>query len=230
MSLTRLISRKIANYHSPRSFGSKLRAKRIILLLNMIEEVYKEQGLVNIVDIGGTGYYWNIVPDQFLEEHNVTITIVNLPDAKELESRGRFSFVIGDGCNLTDFADNSFHIAHSNSVIEHVGDWEKMVAFSNEIKRVAPKYFVQTPNYWFPIEPHCMTPFFHWLPKPVRIWLVMKFSLGYWGKADSVDDAVRIVESCRLLNKKMFCELFGDALVYTEKLMFMPKSFMGIRG
>ena len=230
MSITKVLAKKLTNYDDQQSLGSRLRTKRIVPLLRLIEATSKQLGFVSIVDIGGTVRYWNIIPQQYLVEHNVKITIVNLPNATLPKNFGPFTFVHADGCNLSDFDNNSFHIAHSNSVIEHVGDWERMVQFSAEFRRVAEKYFVQTPNYWFPIEPHCMTPFFHWLPKPARVWLVMNFSLGHWRKATSVDDAVRIVESARLLDRKMFCELFQDAELRTERFFLMPKSFSAIRG
>ena len=229
MSITKLLAKKFTNYDSQQSAGSKLRTKRIAPLLRVIEAISIEYGHANVIDIGGTEQYWGIVPEKYLEKYNVKITIVNLPGAKLPEDHGLFTFIHADGCNLTDIENNSFHIAHSNSVIEHVGDWNQMVKFSNEFKRVAKKYFIQTPNYWFPIEPHCMTPFFHWLPKPIRIWLVMKFSLGHWRKAKSVDDAVRIVESARLLNKKMFHELFNDANISTERLFLLLKSYIAMR-
>jgi hypothetical protein len=74
-----------------------------------------------------------------------------------------------------------------------------------------------------------MTPFFHWLPKPIRIWLVLHFQLGHWSRAASIDEAVRIVERARLLNKEMFQELFKDASVLTERIFWLPKSFIAIR-
>jgi hypothetical protein len=104
-----------------------------------------------------------------------------------------------------------------------------MVQFAEEISRVAENYFVQTPNYWFPMEPHCMTPVFHWLPEPMRIWLVSRFQLGHWKKATSISEAVQIVQSARLLNKNMFQALFKDAVVSTETLFFLPKSFIAIK-
>jgi len=140
-----------------------------------------------------------------------------------------FNFVKADACDLSLFRNNSFDITHSNSVIEHVGDWGKMVKFSNEVKRLAPKYFIQTPNYWFPVEPHCMTLFFHWLPRPTRIWLVMNFRLGNWSKRDTVDKAVSLVESARLLNKRMVKELFHDSNIFTERFLYWPKSFVAIK-
>lgn len=196
----------------------------------MIETTFHQYGFVSIIDIGGTEQYWRIVPSQYLKQHNVGITIVNLPGSSLPKDHGPFRFVQADGCDLGCFSDKSFHIAHSNSVVEHVGDWERMVQFAKELSRVAEQSFVQTPNYWFPVEPHSMTPFFHWLPKPLRIWLVMHFQLGgYWKKATSVDEAVRIVESSRLLNRKMLQELFKDGRVLTERYLGLAKSFISIR-
>lgn len=211
------------------SIGLKFRAKRIIPLLDMIREISQDCGHVNIIDVGGLEAYWDMIPPEFLDEHHVTITIVNLSDTSMSGDHGHFRFVVADGCNLGRFNDRAFHIAHSNSVIEHVGDWDRVVQFSEELKRVGKYYFVQTPNYWFPIEPHSMLPFFHWLPKPIRIWLVMHFALGHWRKADSMNDAVRVVESARLMDRRMFAGLYNDADIRRERFLFWTKSLIAIR-
>ncbi len=229
MSITGFLAKNITNYDNRISIGSRFRAKRIAPLIDMIEQVYKEHGCVKIIDIGGTENYWNIISGQVLDKYNVHITIVNLPEISKPKNQGRYHFTTGDGCNLSDFNSSSFHITHSNSVIEHVGDWAHMTSFAKEVKRVAPIYFVQTPNYWFPLEPHCMTPFFHWLPRPICIWLVLNFQLGHWPKAKNLDEAVRLVESARLLCKPMLEELFKDSEIVTEKVLGLSKSFVAIK-
>ena len=229
MFITRLCAKRLSNYDSQKSIGSKLRARRIVPLKEMIEESFHENGSVSIIDVGGTESYWGILPRQYIDEYKVTITIANLPGITMQTDHGPFRFIEADGCDLSEFRDFSFNIAHSNSVLEHVGDWGCMVKFANEISRVSEKYFVQTPNYWFPIEPHFMTPFFHWLPKPTRLWLVSHFKLGSWKSATSIDEAVRMVESARLLNKKMLQGLFPNANIFVEKLFFLPKSFIAIK-
>ncbi len=229
MALYKTVARKLTNYDSQTSFGTKLRARRILPLIRMIESVHAAKGSVRIVDIGGTDSYWNVMPEGLFDRFDVNVTVVNLPSIKVPDNSERFTFIQGDGCDLSKFRSKSFDIAHSNSVIEHVGDWANMIAFSRELQRVSEKYFVQTPNYWFPIEPHCMTPFFHWLPKPVRVWLVMSFQLGHWRKAVSIDDAVRITESARLINKKMLAALFSGCVIYTERFWLLPKSYMAIK-
>lgn len=228
-SISKTMAKRLSNYDSQESIGSKLRKKRLSPLLEMIEIVFSEKGSVNIIDIGGTEQYWSIISRKYLLDYNVSITIVNLPQAVKSEDHGPFRFIVSDACHLSGIEDFSFDIAHSNSVIEHVGDWARMVQFSQQLKRVAKKYFVQTPNYWFPIEPHCMTFFFHWLPTPAQLWIVSRFQLGHWEKATSVDEAMRIVESARLLNKAMFRALFDGSVVITERFFALPKSFIGIR-
>jgi hypothetical protein len=229
MSFSKILAKTITNYGKNNSVGSRFRAKRIQPLMNMIEVVFKKYGFVDIVDIGGTDTYWNIVPEHYLDDYNVTVTVVNLPGVNPPEDFGRFKFIDADACNLEIFPKNKFHIAHSNSVVEHVGDWERMLQFANEISRIAEFYFVQTPNFWFPLEPHCMTPFFHWLPKPIRVWMVLHFQLGHWEKANSISEAVRSVEGARLIDKNMFQELFNDGSILTERLFLLPKSFIAIR-
>lgn len=229
MSLTGILAKWLTNYHSRQSMGSKFRAKRIGPLLEMIEAVYIKYGYVKVIDIGGTELYWNIVSRQYLNNFNVSITIVNLPGTLIREDHGLFLFVEADGCDLKDFGDESFHIAHSNSVLEHVGGWDRMVQFSKELSRVSKAYFVQTPNYWFPIEPHFMIPFFHWLPISIRIWMVSHFQMGHCKKAISTDDAGQIVASACLINRQIFQKLFKDAQILTERFFWLPKSFIAVK-
>ena len=229
MAITSIFAKWFSNYDSQKSLGSRLRTKRIAPFVEMVKEVYGEHGLVNVIDMGGRENYWAIIPKEYLDKHNVSITIVNLPGDTDAKDHGPFKFVEVDGCDLSCFDDQSFHIAHSNSVLEHVGDWERMTQFAIELSRVSQKYFVQTPSYWFPVEPHFMMPFFHWLPKPIRVWLVLHFQLGHRNKAGSIDEAMRTVESVNLLNRKMVQALFRDAHILTERFFGLPKSFIAVK-
>jgi hypothetical protein len=229
MTISKYLAKTLTNYNSGKSLGTKLRTRRITPLLNMIKECYKQNGRVSIADIGGTEEYWKIVDDHFLKENKVEITIINLPEVSIAYDHDIFKFVAADACDLSCFKNYSFDIAHSNSVIEHVGEWTRMVKFACEMKRISRSYFIQTPNYWFPIEPHCMTPFFHWLPQPIKIWLVMNFQLGHWGKATTIEKAIRTVESARLLNRKMLKYLFEDSDLIPERIFLFPKSFVLIK-
>jgi hypothetical protein len=63
------------------------------------------------------------------------------------------------------FEDDSFDLAFSNAVVEHVGEREEQRRFVAELCRVAPQVFLSTPNRWFPVETHTLLPFIHWLPR-----------------------------------------------------------------
>lgn len=219
----------ISDYSNRRSLGSRLRSRRCAPLLEMIDRVWRENGTVSILDVGGTRRYWTILPEGYANSRGVRFTILNTPGGEQQPDDGEFSFVEADGCDLSRYEDGAFDIVHSNSVIEHVGDWSRMLAFANEARRVGRSYFVQTPNFWFPIEPHFMTPFFHWLPFGTRVWLIRNFNLGSWKKARDVDQAVRAVESARLLTRSMVAAAFPDAALQTERLLGLPKSFLAIR-
>ena len=75
--------------------------------------------------------------------------------------------VTASGTDLP-FDDDSFDIAFSNAVLEHVGEREEQRRFVHELCRVAPRVFISTPNRRFPVEVHTLMPFLHWLPRHAR--------------------------------------------------------------
>lgn len=229
MNLTHALYKRVANYSGGNSLGERFRRKRVKYLLGMIEEEAARGGPVRILDLGGERKYWNVLPPDFLRQHRVRVTLVNLPGHNKPAADDVFDDVEGDACNLSHFDSMSYSLVHSNSVIEHVGDWQRMVQFAQEVRRLGPKYFVQTPNFWFPIEPHFMTPFFHWLPEPTRAALIRRHSLGGWPKAGCVGDSIAYVQSARLLDRKMVSHLFPDGPVLTERVLGLAKSLIAVR-
>ena len=149
--------------------SEEFRARRMRLFLK--EFSLTPQTLV--LDVGGNPRIWASVP----AEVRPRITYLNLPRAAETED-DRARLVFGDGCRLP-FADGSFDIAFSNSVIEHVGSAEAQREFAREIQRVSRAYWVQTPNRRFPIEQHLLTPLIHWLPVGWQRVLVPRVTV--WG-------------------------------------------------
>ena len=72
--------------------------------------------------------------------------------------------VRADGRELP-FVDRQFDLGFSNAVVEHVaGGRDGQRRFVAELCRVAERVFVTTPNRLFPIDPHSLLPFVHWLP------------------------------------------------------------------
>lgn len=229
MGLSRVLMR-VTNYEDQRSLGSRLRARRAVHLLGLLAASHERFGRVQVLDVGGRRTYWDVLPAGSMERYDVHVTVVNLPGETHPSDDERFRHVDGDGCDLDWVADAEFHICHANSVLEHVGDWTRMSAFAAEVRRVAPWYLVQTPYYWFPIEPHFMAPVFHWLPEPWRIRLMMRLRLRGDKPCASVDEAVRRVQSARLVDRAMFGELFPDAEIRPERIAGLTKSLVGVRG
>jgi hypothetical protein len=225
------LARRLTDYTDPDSFASRLRRRRLMALVSLVREAYRLRGAVRVLDLGGTVAYWRAFPTELFGECRISITLLNLPDSEiqPIAVPPGFELLPGDGCRMPQYGEASFDIVHSNSVIEHVGDWERMEAFASEIRRVGRAYFVQTPNFWFPVEPHFMVPFFQWLPRPTRVLLMRRFALGHFPRQRTVAEAARIVDSIRLLDRRLFGALFPDADITTERYFGLPKSLVAIR-
>lgn len=106
-------------------------------------------------------------------------------------------FVRADAADGLPFSDEQFELVYCSSVIEHVPP-ERRAAFASEIRRVGRGWFVQTPAWSFPIEPHSLLPAAHWLPVALR--------RRYWRLG-----AARGWEEICLLRRAEMEALFGPA-------------------
>jgi len=210
---------------SPMSSTNEFRVRRFANFLSIVKDVISEKGSCNILDIGGVHDYWAAFGSQLPEQANVTLLNLRYTGAPKIPN---FEEMIGDACG-TKLADNSFDIVHSNSVIEHVGLWDRMEMMASEIRRIAPRYFVQTPNYWFPIEAHARVPFFHLLPEPVRVSILLRRGFGFLSKGETVGEATKIAQSAFLLDFRQMSSLFPDALIEREQFFGFTKSLVAIK-
>lgn len=216
-------------YTNPQTIGSRMRVARLRqLLLPLIEQVHARKGGVRILDLGGTGNYWvPITPD--LDRLSCRVTVMNLTVSPAVKGAARdIEFVEGDAC-ATAYPDGAFDLVHSNSMIEHLGSWSNMIAAAGEIRRLAPSYYVQVPYFWFPMEPHFRMPGFQWLPENLRARLLMRKARGFYPKAATMDEAMRMVQGVYLLDRSQMRCLFPDAAFKTEKLLGLTKSLIAIR-
>ena len=215
------ILKGVYDNEQPNSWATKLRRRRLFLFQSLIESI---PGSLEILDVGGTQRFWETSGFLAHRQGSIAITLMNL---KEIPvSRPNFNSIVGDARNMKNFKDNQFDVIFSNSVIEHVGDYNAQLQMANEIKRVGKRYFVQTPNLYFPIEPHFVFPFFQFLPVEVRVWLISHFDLGFYEKITDQKTAIEAVTSITLLNKKKFISLFPEANLFEEKIFGITKSFI----
>ncbi len=200
------------------------RSKRMLQFKSILQPSLNDK----VLDVGGSVPTWTAEP-QFTS----TITTVNIEPVKYVKAEHfpnhDIQVLQGDGCALN-YEDGSFEILFSNSVIEHVGDWEKQKQFAAETRRVGKKLWIQTPAYECPLEPHFLAPFVHWLPVCIRR-KVLRW-LTPWGilskpSQQVVDDTIAHTV---LLSKREMRELYPDCQIITERLLWViPKSYVAWR-
>ncbi|MFO1014482.1 MAG: class I SAM-dependent methyltransferase [Caulobacteraceae bacterium] len=213
---------------NPNSLAMRFRRARARRIVDLISLTFAEKGECRILDLGGEPAYWSLFDRAFLEASKVKITLVN-PQAFSVDDP-MFDAQVGDACAMPHYADNAYDFVHSNSVVEHVGDWPRMEAFAREVRRLAPRYYVQTPYFWFPIEPHFSAPFFHWRSEQSRAKSLLKRRHGFADRAPDIGQAMRDVQHARLLDKAQFRYLFPDADHVDERVAGLTKSLIAIRG
>jgi hypothetical protein len=193
--------------------------------LQVLYKNFNINNSVKLIDIGGDLFFWDLADKEGLTLPQ--ITIVNIYD-KPSTLPDYITWVVADGKKLP-FNDFEFDIAFCNSVIEHLGNWESQLELAKEIKRVAPNYFVQTPNQKFPVEPHFITPFIHWLPKAVQKRLIRNFTI--WGLVTrpTSEYCEHFLAELRLLEIDEMFKLFSDSSIVTENFLGIPKSIYAIK-
>ncbi len=177
------------------------------------------------MDLGGTASFWQKV--EFLND-DVKVTILNV--RRESLDDPRFSSIVGDARDLREFPDQSVDIVYSNSVIEHVGSLAEQAQMAKEVRRVGKRYFVQTPNAHFPIEPHFLVPGYHFMPLNLRAFLHTKARLGWTPREPDWDRAKELAASVRLMTFAEVTALFPEAKIYRERFGGLTKSFIAYHG
>jgi SAM-dependent methyltransferase len=204
---------------NPQSLSNKFRRRRFRHFLNFAENFPKP---IKILDAGGTQNFWEQM--NFTSPDNAEITILNKDPVKI--TLPNFRFMEGDIRSLNMFSDDEFDVVFSNSAIEHLNTNEDRKIAAKEIMRAGKKYYVQTPNYYFPFEPHFLFPFFQFLPEILKIFLLVKFRLGWYKKAENKAEAEKLINSIKLLTKKELLNLFAGSKLYKEKFLFLTKSLV----
>lgn len=203
-----------------RTSTAGFRRRRMMRFLSVLEPSRDDP----ILDVGGTPTLWAEIG------YTGPIVYVNIvpPDRMPPIPEGS-QYVQADACDLP-FGRHEFPIAFSNSVIEHVGRWQAQQRCASEISRVGLRYWVQTPNRRFPIEPHVNFPFYQWLPAPVARRLVTSWPLSFHRRDGlSPDEAWRAIEQTRLLTIANMRDLFPDASIWREKVFGLTKSIVAVR-
>lgn len=176
-----------------------------------------------VLDVGGYPWFWTEtgLPNP--------ITLLNVEFPPDVPGKNpALNFVTGDGCRLP-FADGSFSLVFSNSVIEHVGTWERQLQFAAEARRVGRALWVQTPAREFFIEPHLIAPFIHWLPARWQRRLIRHFTIWGWLTMPTPANVDAFLAEVRLLTRAEMRLLFPDCEILEEKFLGLTKSYTAYR-
>jgi hypothetical protein len=223
VSAGRSLIRSLADNSDSRSLATRMRRRRFELFLSLLRTV---RGRVEILDIGGTQQFWDLMLGD--DPADLRVTLLNIEHQQV--SSSRFVSAAGDARSLPQFPKRSFDVVFSNSVIEHVGGYNEQRRMAREIQRIGKRYFVQTPNKRFPLEPHFLFPWFQYLPVAVRAWLVHRIDVGWYRRIPEPAAARAEVESIQLLTRRRFSALFPGARIHEEKIAGLTKSFVAIGG
>lgn len=207
-----------------RGASTNARSKRFALFNGLVKRKIASTPncLLRLLDVGGTESYWHQVG--YVGEGILDITILNLdsfsPTIPSIKS------VVCDARSLC-FGDREFDIVFSNSLIEHVGGLDDQRRVADEIRRVGLAYWVQTPNYYFPIEPHSLVPLLQFFPRQAKPYLVRYFTPK---ERQNVAGFKKEILDIQMLTRRRVGLLFPEAQIWEEGAVGLTKSFVALRG
>ncbi len=214
--------RRLADNRRPDSLANRYRQRRFDRFREFVADMPHP---IRVLDIGGRPDYWRQMGAATSGEFD--LTLINVEPAVEDITDDGMRLLEGDARDLAGIGDDAYDVAFSNSVIEHVGDIDDMARMAAEVRRVAGRYFVQTPCRTFPIEPHFQLPFFALLPERTRAWLTQHFKVGLTGwKSPDRASALARVRRTRLLTRRQFTSLFPEGDLQRERAFGLTKSWM----
>jgi hypothetical protein len=177
---------------------------------------------MRVLDLGGTDRFWKRAPVQ-----PRSVTVINLEEPGD--HLDWLTPIQGDACDAPELVGGQeFDLVFSNSLIEHLGGHIPRTRFAHAVCSLAPRYAVQTPYRYFPVEPHWLFPGMQFLPVTTRSWLAPRWPLGhtYRWPAERARDEVMFTE---LLSSIEFRTYFPDARIEWERIAGVPKSMIAIR-
>lgn len=223
MTFSVTLIRRIANTDAPNSLANRLRTQRFRRFEALVADMPKP---LRILDIGGTNQYWE--RRGWADREDAQITILNL--AAEERRHNNIQPVTGDAMNLRQFSEKSFDVVFSNSVIEHLFTRANQSRMALEVQRVGKAFWVQTPNFWFPIEPHFHVPGWQWMSVGLRVAMLRRWTCGWVGPCPDPVKARELVEEVRLMTAKELREIFPGATLVPERLCGLVKSWTVVAG
>lgn len=192
-----------------------------------------------ILDMGGgDGSYMDRFKDS-LNNFKVIIADIDEKAMQIARTKGYNIAKIDAANNRLPYHDQEIDCVFCNSVIEHITipkdqlwsdrsrsenffneAFQIQEKFSTELRRVAKKYYVQTPHRAFPIEAHTWFPFVGYLNRKNQL-RVIKIINKFWVKKTEPD--------WNLLDEHQMQKLFPDAEIIVWKKYGFKKEIIALK-
>ena len=211
----------VADHASPTSLAARMRGRRWDLFLRRFPDVAG----MRVLDLGGTAGAWAAA-----KAHPRHVTLLNMADQPPA-GEGWITQVRGDACDPPpEVTRQRFDLVYSNSTIEHLGGHARRAAFAEVVHAAAEHHWVQTPNRYFPVEPHWLFPGFQFLPVPARAFVSRNWPLGWYSRPGGEKAAVvEGVLEIELLGATEMRQYFPQSEIVAERLLGLTKSLVAVR-
>ena len=203
------------------------RKRKLELFYNMIGA--SEQ--TRVLDVGGEVNPHGDSDLQLIDSYpwKKNLSAVNLSCEHVSRIRKHYPEVdarVGDALCLP-WPDKYFDAVYSNAVIEHVGNLVNQKQMATEIMRVGKRWFVTTPNRWYPFEFHMRMPFVTWLPKHGYLWAGSIISYNHVRQK-----YVFCVKKSgiRLMTARELKECFPGSKIIKQRVTFMAETLIAVGG
>ena len=214
-NIWRSVTRAVADPTVPGSLSARARRKR----WQAFTERFPDLAELNVIDLGGTPHYWRAsIP------RPRRVTLVNIdPSLRATEHWMRI--VVGDASEPP--VDERFDLVVSNSLLEHIPP-ERRALFAQSVRKLADRWWIQTPNRNFPVEPHWLFPGFQFLPFALRVAINRYWPLGHRRDKDA-HRSRELVSEIRLLSARDLRQLFPESEIWIERFGSLAKSLVAVR-
>jgi hypothetical protein len=214
--LAEALTRRTVGAYQPDSLSGRARLRRWEDLARTFPDIAE----MRVLDLGGDARAWRSAPVR-----PAHVTLLNIFE-QEVEEPW-MTAIVGDACD-PDFELPAADLVYSNSVIEHVGGHWRRERFAAAARSLG-RYWVQTPNRYFPIEPHFMVPWLQHLPRGAQAKLVVAWPMGNHGNVSDPDQALRDALEIELLSRSEMKFYFPDAEIRREGVAGLTKSFIAVK-
>ena len=208
---------------SSTSLGAQARARR----WDLIARRFTDLADMSVIDLGGTVEWWQRAPVRPRR-----VVVVNLFEPGTSDDADLVP-VVGDACAAAAALaeagiEESFDLAFSNSLIEHVGGHAQRLALAEQVHALATYHWVQTPYRYFPVEPHYLFPGMQFLPVRARAEVAAWWPLQHTRPA-SRTVARSEVQWTELLGISEMRAYFPHSEIVKERLAGLVKSLVAVR-